>query len=99
VAYWHVRWELLRGRWNYAEAGIMDETHLRWFTQATWRKLLEESGFEIEIDEVTDSLLPKEHLLRNALGGGAVLNTLKKFSERAFPGLVGIVFLFCCRIR
>jgi hypothetical protein len=98
VAYWHVRWELLRGRWNYAEAGIMDETHLRWFTRATWRKLLEGSGFEIEIDEVALSLLPKEHLLRNALGGGAILNTLKKFSERALPGLVGIVFLFCCRI-
>ena len=35
VAYWHNRWELMRGRWNYAEAGIMDETHLRWFTRAT----------------------------------------------------------------
>jgi hypothetical protein len=73
--------------------------HLRWFTHATWRKLLEESGFEIEIDEVADSLLPKEHLVRNALGGGATLDKLKKFSEKTFPGLVAILFLFCCRVR
>jgi 2-polyprenyl-3-methyl-5-hydroxy-6-metoxy-1,4-benzoquinol methylase len=99
VAYWHVRWELLRGRWNHTEAGIMDETHLRWFTRATWRKLLEESGFEIEIDDVAESLLPKEHQLRNALGSGATLEKIKKFSERAFPSLVATVFLFCCKIR
>jgi hypothetical protein len=77
----------------------MDETHLRWFTRATWRKLLEEGGFEIEIDDVAESLLPKEYQLRNALGGGAALEKLKKFSEMAFPDLVAIVFLFCCKIR
>jgi 2-polyprenyl-3-methyl-5-hydroxy-6-metoxy-1,4-benzoquinol methylase len=99
VAYWHVRWELLRGRWNYTRAGIMDETHLRWFTRATWRKLLEENGFEIEIDDIAESLLPKEHQLRDALGGGTALKKIKKFTEKAFPDLVATVFLFCCRIR
>ena len=50
VAYWHVRWELLRGRWTYADAGIMDETHLRWFTRTTWREMLKQSGYKIEND-------------------------------------------------
>lgn len=57
VPYWHVRWNLLWGRWNYAEAGIMDRIHLRWFTLKTWRTLLEQSGFQIEIDEIAESLL------------------------------------------
>ena len=40
VAYWHVRWRLLQGRWEYTEAGVMDKTHLRWFTRATWQRTL-----------------------------------------------------------
>jgi hypothetical protein len=80
------------------EAGIMDETHLRWFTRATWRKLLEESGFEIEIDEVAESFLPKEYQLRRALGG-VMLEKFRKFSESVFPELAATVFLFSCKLR
>jgi methionine biosynthesis protein MetW len=96
VAYWHVRWQLLRGRWNYAEGGIMDETHLRWFTRATWRKLLEESGFVIVVDEIVDSLLPKEYQLRTVPGVGGILDKIKQYSEKTFPNLIAMVFLFCC---
>jgi 2-polyprenyl-3-methyl-5-hydroxy-6-metoxy-1,4-benzoquinol methylase len=100
VANWHVRWQLLRGHWNYAEGGVMDETHLRWFTRATWRKLLEDSGFVIVADEVVDSLLPKEYQLR-ALpvpGFGSLLDRIKGYSEKAFPTLMALVFLFCCQL-
>jgi methionine biosynthesis protein MetW len=97
VAYWHTRWELMRGRWNYAEAGIMDETHLRWFTRATWRKLLEDSGFVIVVDEVADSLLPKEYQMRTMPGFARAIDKIKQFSQKAFPNLIAMVFLFCCK--
>ena len=97
VAYWHTRWELMRGRWNYAEAGIMDETHLRWFTRATWRKLLEESGFVIVVDQVVDSLLQKEYQMRAVPGLGSVIDKVKNLGERMFPNLIATVFLFSCR--
>lgn len=97
VAYWHTRWELMRGRWNYAEAGIMDETHLRWFTRETWRKLLEETGFEIVVDQVVDSLLPKEYQMRTVQGFGSVIDKIKQASEKVFPNLIALVFLFCCQ--
>ncbi len=97
VAYWHIRWELLRGRWNYTEAGMMDETHLRWFTRATWRKLLEESGFVIIVDKVAESLLPKEYQIRMVPGSGKIIDKIKYFAEWAFPDLVTTIFLFCCR--
>jgi methionine biosynthesis protein MetW len=96
VAYWHTRWELMRGRWNYTEAGIMDDTHLRWFTRATWRKLLEESGFMIVVDQVVDSLLPKEYQMRSLPGFGRFVDKAKVFSEKILPNLVATVFLFCC---
>lgn len=33
VAHWTVRWNLLFGRFDYEPVGIMDATHLRWFTE------------------------------------------------------------------
>jgi methionine biosynthesis protein MetW len=39
VAHWSVRLNLLRGKFDYKQVGILDATHLRWFTGysiATW---------------------------------------------------------------
>ena len=47
VAHWSVRANLLRGRFRYAECGIMDATHLRWFTRETLVTLVESRGFGI----------------------------------------------------
>jgi len=47
VAHWFVRTDLLRGRFDYQDCGIMDATHLRWFTAKTIRELLERLGFQI----------------------------------------------------
>jgi ubiquinone/menaquinone biosynthesis C-methylase UbiE len=38
---------LLRNRWDYSERGRFDWTHLRWFTPATYREMIEGAGFEI----------------------------------------------------
>jgi SAM-dependent methyltransferase len=46
VAHWSVRWMLLRGRFDYQPFGIMDATHLRWFTAESLRALLTASGFD-----------------------------------------------------
>jgi 2-polyprenyl-3-methyl-5-hydroxy-6-metoxy-1,4-benzoquinol methylase len=37
---------LLRGRWDLEDTGVMDRTHLRWFTPATFRAMFEEAGFQ-----------------------------------------------------
>jgi 2-polyprenyl-3-methyl-5-hydroxy-6-metoxy-1,4-benzoquinol methylase len=39
---------LLRGRWDLADQGVMDRTHLRWFTPATYAGMFEGAGFQIE---------------------------------------------------
>ena len=53
VAHWSVRADLLRGRFNYHEFGIMDATHLRWFTEATLRGLFASAGLGVERQQVT----------------------------------------------
>ena len=47
VAHWSVRLDLLRGNFRYARFGIMDATHLRWFTEATIRQLVDQAGIEV----------------------------------------------------
>jgi methionine biosynthesis protein MetW len=47
VAHWFVRMDLLFGYFDYQDCGIMDATHLRWFTRKTIREFFELLGFEI----------------------------------------------------
>jgi len=47
VAHWTVRLNLLFGRFEYASWGIMDATHLRWFTMKSARRLFEAQGFQV----------------------------------------------------
>lgn len=39
---------VLRGDWTYTDLGILDRTHLRFFTAKTIRALFAESGFVVE---------------------------------------------------
>lgn len=47
VAHWSVRRLLLSGNWNLTDRGLMDRTHLRWFTRKTAQNLLRSAGFNI----------------------------------------------------
>ena len=42
-----IRLSLLFGRFDYGDRGILDRTHLRFFTLKTITKLLQETGFNI----------------------------------------------------
>lgn len=46
VGLWSVRLSLLAGRWNYQDTGVLDRTHLRFFTRRTALAMLEEAGLE-----------------------------------------------------
>jgi 2-polyprenyl-3-methyl-5-hydroxy-6-metoxy-1,4-benzoquinol methylase len=43
-----VRNLLLRGRWDYADWGVLDRTHLRFFTRASIESLFDGAAMEIE---------------------------------------------------
>ena len=46
-----MRLGLLAGRWRYTDRGILDSTHLRFFTRRTLGETLERAGYRIlELD-------------------------------------------------
>jgi methionine biosynthesis protein MetW len=48
VAHWSIRLRLLAGKFDYKPMGIMDATHLRWFTRRAVRRLFDTAGYNIE---------------------------------------------------
>lgn len=46
VALWSVRLQLLAGMLNYADSGVLDRTHLRFFTRSSAKALLRDAGLE-----------------------------------------------------
>jgi 2-polyprenyl-3-methyl-5-hydroxy-6-metoxy-1,4-benzoquinol methylase len=39
---------LVKKEWRYAESGLLDRTHLRFFTRLSWERTLREHGFVVE---------------------------------------------------
>ena len=47
IQHWSIIEELLKGNWSYTDAGILDKTHLRFFTRNEITKLFNNSGYEV----------------------------------------------------
>jgi hypothetical protein len=47
AAHWSVTLKLLTGRFDYEDQGVLDRTHLRWFTLASMEKALAETGLQL----------------------------------------------------
>jgi len=58
VGFYKTRWAHLLGRFDYAEEGILDRGHLRFFTVKAARQLFEDSGWRIVNGYPTSAPLP-----------------------------------------
>lgn len=47
IANWQIRWSLFFGNFNYTDTGIMDKTHLHFFTFRSAKKMVEKAGLRI----------------------------------------------------
>jgi len=46
-ANWAVRLQILTGRFRYTDRGILDRTHLRFYTEKSFREMLRDAGFRV----------------------------------------------------
>jgi 2-polyprenyl-3-methyl-5-hydroxy-6-metoxy-1,4-benzoquinol methylase len=94
VAAWPVRLALLRGSFEYTDVGLLDRTHLRFFTRASAHELVRSAGFAIERERFS----PIEQApgrARRALP--RVTDVVVKTALRAWPGLMAQQFVMRLR--
>lgn len=84
-----IRLALLFGRFNYSERGILDKTHLRFFTRASARQFLEAHGYEIMQQEMTNMPFEMVLGLRGDQPMVKTFNRLLAVLTRFMPGLLG----------
>ena len=88
-----VRAGLLLGRFPYAEKGILDRTHLRFYTRRSARELLERAGFRIRSVDAT--AMPYE-LAISAFGRPPLSGPVRAFASgtaRLWPTMFGYQFV------
>jgi 2-polyprenyl-3-methyl-5-hydroxy-6-metoxy-1,4-benzoquinol methylase len=61
IAHGAVRLALLKGRWEYRSLGLLDDTHLKFFTKDSLREMLRQAGLaQVEIRRTTADLFGTE---------------------------------------
>lgn len=66
VFYYKYRWQLMKGSFKTADAGIWDYTHLRWYSYKTAADFFKANNFELTVATVTGDL-PFTSVLKHVL--------------------------------
>ena len=97
VAHVWVRLSLLAGRFDYADRGILDRTHVRFFTRRTFLAFLAEADLAVEALHVTPVPLPlvvPRRLHGKWLRG---VHALSALAARGWRGGLAYQFVALCR--
>jgi len=100
IALWRIRLNLLFGRFNYTNRGILDKTHLRFYTLKSAKELISKSGYKIQNIFIAQPQIPFEGILK--LNQIPIIKTLliefKKVISKLFPTIFATQFIFFCKI-
>lgn len=91
IAHWSVRFSLFfLGRFEYASRGILDKTHLQFFTRSRFRSLLSAPA-SCRITTIAASIAPVELVLPALLTNNSVfkgLSSARAACAQVFPGIM-----------
>jgi methionine biosynthesis protein MetW len=86
IAHWTSRRALLRGRFDYTDFGLLDRTHLRFFTRASAAELARRAGFAIRRERLAGAPLPLESRVPG-------LGRVRDRCVRRYPELLALQFV------
>ena len=89
IACWNMRVDLFRGKFEYKDSGLLDKTHLRFYTYYSFLNLLKNCGFVIENIFPTQTKIPLEYsLLKLPIIGKIFVDLFKSFLLKKCPNLI-----------
>jgi 2-polyprenyl-3-methyl-5-hydroxy-6-metoxy-1,4-benzoquinol methylase len=94
VAHGAIRLALLSGSFAYTDTGLLDRTHLRFFTRESAIRLLESAGFEVDSSETIERTLDEAgvEFRRDGIPKSLVKTVMDASDARAYQ------FVFYCKI-
>jgi len=97
VAHVWVRLSLALGRWDYADRGILDRTHLRFFTKRSFAAILRDAGLGVE--ELVATPVPLPLVVPPRFHGPLLdaAHALSARAARAWKGGLAYQFVAVCR--
>lgn len=95
IACWSMRRELFfKGNFEYQESGILDKTHLRFFTFNTIQKLIKQSGYNnFKMIPVELQYPFREAILKVVYFGKRIDRVLREFLEKNHPNFAVYHFM------
>lgn len=98
VAHASVRLELLAGNFAYEQTGILDQTHLRFFTLDSLRALIKQSGFYIaDIDCTWNDVA--DDVIRSSLAKMGLEATSESLAKFHAPEAMAYQFIMTLRLN
>lgn len=97
IAHLYIRLLLLLGRFDYIDRGILDNTHLRFFTARSLRVLLDDAGLVVERFSATPAPLYQVLPERWHKRWVAVTHTINAAIARNLPRVLGYQFIVLAR--
>jgi 2-polyprenyl-3-methyl-5-hydroxy-6-metoxy-1,4-benzoquinol methylase len=95
VAHASIRLALLTGRWDYTDKGLLDRTHLRFFTQDSVVDLLESAGLVVE--ELRSTVLDPMSVQEIELDASVVPPTVIEWARHQ-PGAMDYQYVAAARV-
>lgn len=98
IAHWTIRRNILRGQFDYTKYGILDNTHLKFFTRKTLVEMVEKAGFLVE--EITfskmnypgDAIFQRLRLMR-------LKGKINLLFDKVLPDAAAYQFFVNCRLN
>ncbi len=99
VANWFVRLNLLLGKFNYTDKGILDQTHLRFFTLKSIIKIIEGGG--LKILRVKATPIPLPYFIKATDYGRPLffLHIVNYAITKIKKSFFGYQFVFKCKLK
>ena len=97
VAHFVIRLSLLVGKFDYLDRGILDHTHLRFFTERSLRALVADAGLRIERFTATPAPLYQLLPTRFHRPWLAVTHRMNAWLAHSLPRLLGYQFIVLAR--